>query len=183
MYLQILKAAALQKKHGINFVTLTVLPDKANPAVSTVEAFQVSDQAIEMLDRGIVAEEQKSRKRIVTTEDCVIDHKETRDLPVDLFVLPIAIRSHEGPFRTLFPVENRLLAGAPTDFDAALSAGAGSLVKTVSDFHLLLSLSDFLDINADMPDICRAVAEGSDDVINPERAGGYLQILAAMAGR
>ncbi len=39
----------------------------------------------------------------------IVAGKDTGEVDVDYFLIPVNIRDHEGPLKCLFPIENRLL--------------------------------------------------------------------------
>jgi nuclear protein localization protein 4 homolog len=134
------------------------------------EAYQLSDQTVEIYDRSIFvpANEQKPNAgRVATKEDVYIEGKETRKVHTEFFLINIPIKSQtEGMLRVRFPVENRdLQPQGPRDVKCAVQTSETiSYGKRLADFHLLLFLSSFFDMNTDMPDLAGAVASGSDDV-------------------
>ena len=64
----------------------------------------------------------------------------------------------QGPLSTTFPIENRIthvtLHALKNHLDRTKSL---PLVKRISDFHLLLLLARFLDLNADVPALAECV--------------------------
>jgi len=43
----------------------------------------------------------------------IVAGKDVGEVDVDYFLIPVNIRDHEGPLRTSFPIENRLLPQGP----------------------------------------------------------------------
>lgn len=64
----------------------------------------------------------------------------------------------QGPLSSTFPIENRniqvTMRALKTHLDRAQSL---PLVKRISDFHLLLFLARFLDLNSDIPTLTQCV--------------------------
>ncbi|TXG63547.1 hypothetical protein EZV62_010541 [Acer yangbiense] len=67
-------------------------------------------------------------------------------------------RDLEGPLSSTFPIENRItqvtMRALKNHLDRAQSL---PLVKRISDFHLLLFLARFLDLNSDIPALTQCV--------------------------
>jgi nuclear protein localization protein 4 homolog len=151
-----------------SFVVLLVSATESGE--TSFEAYQLSDQTVEMYDRSIfaAADEQKPNSgRVATKEDVYIEGKETRKVHTEFFLLNIPIKSQdEGILRVTFPVENRdLQPQVPSDVKAAVQASdAVTYGKRLADFHLLLFLSAFFDMTTDMPGLAAGVAAGSDEV-------------------
>lgn len=64
----------------------------------------------------------------------------------------------QGPLSSTFPIENRnspvAMRALKTHLDRAKSL---PFVKRISDFHLLLLLARFLDVNSDVPALAGCV--------------------------
>lgn len=175
--------APLSEPARKDFVVLLVGVEESGE--TSFEAYQISDQAVEMYEAGIfapVAEQKPNGGRVTTTEDVLVEGKETRKIHTEFFLMNIPIKSaEEGKLRIKFPVENReLQPQGPGDVKGAVGpAGGGdelSYGKRLADFHLLLFLSSFFDMNTDMPGLAGAVRDGKDDVDE-----GYRLMIDAMA--
>ena len=82
----------------------------------------------------------------------------------------------QGPLSSTFPIENRntpvTMKALKTHLDRAKNL---PFVKRISDFHLLLMLSRFLDLGADVPALAECVRTQSDV---PE---GYKILIESLA--
>lgn len=133
--------------------------EEGGPAVH-FEAFQLSDQCVKLFKDGWFVENVPDLDPKLTRmkKEVILLQKDTFDVDNDFFLVPVKIFDHEGSLTTTFPVENR-------EPPATLQALKGHLerhkskpyVKRISDFHLLLLLSNFLDINTDVPQLTEAI--------------------------
>lgn len=65
----------------------------------------------------------------------------------------------QGPLSTAFPIENRNVLITVNALKSHLDRTKNlPFVKRISDFHLLLLLARFLDINADVPALAVCVS-------------------------
>jgi len=82
----------------------------------------------------------------------------------------------QGPLSSTFPIENRntpvTMRALKTHLERSRSH---PFVKRISDFHLLLELARFLDINADIPALTECVRTQTPV---PE---GYQLLIESMA--
>ena len=82
----------------------------------------------------------------------------------------------QGPLSSTFPIENRItqvtMRALKNHLDRAKNL---PFVKRISDFHLLLLLSRFLDINSDVPALAECVQTQS---AVPE---GYQLLIESLA--
>ena len=168
-----LHGAALEAdpEKGRYFVTMKarpVLPDEEKiEGVCTIEAYQMTDQAIALCARDPVPFAQsKSDPRVAKTDkDCcfVVDKKEQRKATMEPFVARVfdIARPFQSHLGASFAVENRPTAPQTAERMADyLRARRGDpFLKTVSDLHFLVFLCNLLDINADMPVLCAKVNE------------------------
>ena len=151
--------------------------------VATVEAYQVTDQCVELATREQPAFSQsKTDPRVAKTRaDCtfVVEKKEQRKATIEHFVSRVfdIARPFQSFLTSGFTIENR-----PTDpqtsesmasyLRARRSKGESFLVA-LSDLHFLLFLSNLLDMATDMPILCSKVRvrvrvrSGSDLATNP----------------
>jgi nuclear protein localization protein 4 homolog len=145
------------------------------------EAYQLSDQAVEMYQNNIFAPEEDQKPnggRVLMKEKVFVEGKETEKVHTEFFLLNIPIKSMDGGLRISFPVENRDLQPQSTaDVKRAVDASSGlAYGKRLADFHLLLFLSSFLDIVTDMPGLTAHVKSGSNDIEE-----GYRLLIDSMA--
>lgn len=82
----------------------------------------------------------------------------------------------QGPLSSIFPIENRI---TPVPMNALKNhldrTRSLPFVKRISDFHLLLLLARFLDVNADVPALAQCV---QTQMAVPE---GYQLLIESMA--
>ncbi|KAI3947064.1 hypothetical protein MKW92_023786 [Papaver armeniacum] len=154
---EVLQAAELHGESGLKeWVTALVKLEVNEEGGADVhfEAFQMSDICVKLFKEGWF---------------------ET-DFDNDFFLVVVKILDHQGPLSTSFPVENRITSipsGAlKTHLDKAKSL---PFVRRISDFHLLLLLSRFFDVNSDVPALCQCVQLQSTV---PE---GYQLLIESMA--
>ncbi|KAL3696857.1 hypothetical protein R1sor_010933 [Riccia sorocarpa] len=124
------------------------------------EAFQLSDQCVKLYKEGWFVENvpDLDPKLSRMSKDVVILGKDTRDVDNDFFLVLVKILDHEGILSTTFPIENRgtplSLQNLKTHLERTKSL---PFVKRISDFHLLLLLSNYFDLNTDVPQLTEAV--------------------------
>jgi len=124
------------------------------------EAFQLSDQCVKLFKEGWFVENCTDLDLKITRmkKDVVILGKDTRDVDNDFFLVLVKILDHQGPLSSTFPIENRdtpvTLRALKNHLDKTKNF---SYVKRISDFHLLLLLAKYLDVNADVPQLAACV--------------------------
>ncbi|KAJ7513454.1 hypothetical protein O6H91_23G000300 [Diphasiastrum complanatum] len=142
------------------------------------EAFQLSDQCVKLWKEGWFVAEYKDLdpKLSRMKKDVVILGKDTRDVDNDLFLVPVKILDHQGPLTCAFPIENRVSQPNLQSLKVHLERTKSlPYVKRISDFHLLLFLSNYLDANTDIPQLAEAVQ------IQGTVADGYQLIIDSLA--
>jgi len=137
--------------------------------VATMEAYQVTDQCVELATREEPTFYQsKTDPRVAKTrDDCcfVVEKKEQRKATVEHFVSRVfdIARPFQSFLASSFTIENR-----PTDpqtsermasYLRARKSKGDSFLLALSDMHFLLFLSNLLDMSTDMPIICSKVTE------------------------
>jgi len=174
------EAVAADPEKGKYFVTMKarpVLQEEENiEGYATMEAYQVTDQCVELCTREEPAFSQSNTDpRVAKTakDSCfVVEKKEQRKATMEFFTARVFDISR--PFNSFlgsgFPVENR-----PTEPQSSQSMASylrqrrdrrppERFVRTVSDLHFLLFLCNVLDMKADMPVLCNKVVEGSGEL-------------------
>jgi nuclear protein localization family protein 4 len=142
------------------------------------EAFQLSDQCVKLFKEGWFVDNCADLDLKITRmkKDVVILGKDTRDVDNDFFLVLVKILDHQGPLSSTFPIENRdppvTLRALKNHLDRTKNF---SYVKRISDFHLLLLLAKYLDVNADVPQLAACVQA---QVSIPE---GYQMIIDSLA--
>ncbi|KAA8543176.1 hypothetical protein F0562_021329 [Nyssa sinensis] len=179
---EILQAAELHGQSDLKeWVTAVVKLEVNEDGGADVhfEAFQMSDMCIRLYkERWFETEIPKDfdPKLSRMKKDVVVGGKDTREVDNDFFLVVVKIFDHQGPLSSTFPIENR---NAPVTMTALKNhldrTKSLSFVKRISDFHLLLLLARFLDINADVPALAGCVQTQTSV---PE---GYQLLIESMA--
>ncbi|KAL2535343.1 NPL4-like protein 2 [Forsythia ovata] len=125
------------------------------------EAFQMSDMCVRLFKEGWFEKEIQGEvdpKLSRMKKDVVVAGKDTREVDNDFFLVVVKIFDHQGPLSSTFPIENRnipvSMQALKTHLDRTKSL---PFVKRISDFHLLLLIARFLDVNADVPALAACV--------------------------
>lgn len=161
---EVLQAAEFHAESGLKeWVTAIVKLEVNEDGGADVhfEAFQMSDNCVKLFKDGIFVTEiaeDDDPKLSKMKKDVVVGVKDTREVDNDFFLVVVKIFDHQGPLSTTFPIENRIthvtLNALKNHLDRTKSL---PLVKRISDFHLLLLLARFLDLNADVPALAECV--------------------------
>ncbi|XP_004242320.1 NPL4-like protein 2 [Solanum lycopersicum] len=179
---EVLQAAELHSEGDLKeWVTAIVKLEVNDDGAADVhfEAFQMSDMCVRLFKEGWFETDVKDEidpKLSKMKKDVVVGVKDTREVDNDFFLVVVKIADHQGPLSSSFPIENRII---PVSMNALKDhfnrTKSLSFVKRISDFHLLLLLAKFLDINADVPALAECVLTQS---AVPE---GYKLLIESMA--
>ncbi|KAL3367593.1 hypothetical protein AABB24_012035 [Solanum stoloniferum] len=179
---EVLQAAELHSEGDLKeWVTAIVKLEVNEDGAADVhfEAFQMSDMCVRLFKEGWFETDVKDEidpKLSKMKKDVVVGVKDTREVDNDFFLVVVKIADHQGPLSSSFPIENRII---PVSMNALKDhfnrTKSLSFVKRISDFHLLLLLAKFLDINADVPALAECVLTQS---AVPE---GYKLLIESMA--
>lgn len=179
---EVMLAAQLQADAGgkeSSFVTLKVTLDKQGQA--SFEAFQVSDQCVEMFSAGALVEHEEDPKScgVHDTFTALVEAKPATSIDNNFFLCVVPVVTHESEMKCDFPKLNR---EGSFRTRAALKEQlqryrSEEYVKRISDFQLLVFLADFLDPLTDIPAICQSVR-------NPHIPldSGYPLLIDSVAG-
>lgn len=175
---EVIQAAELHAEGGIEeWVTAVVKLDEEGNV--HFEAFQLSDICVKLFkDDWFVTEigDDDDPKISRLKKDVVVGVKDTKEIDNDFFLVPVKIIDHQGPLSSTFPVENRIttvtLRALKDHFNKTKHL---PFVKRISDFHLLLLMAKYLDINADVPALTACVV-GQSSV-----SEGYQLLLESLA--
>lgn len=171
-------ASELPPAERKSFIVMVVSTTETSETM--FEAYQISDQAIEMFEAGIFEDEDKQKPnsgRVLCKEEVLVEGKDAKKVHTEFFLLNIPIKSCDSWLRTSFAIENRDLAPQnPSDLKKAISDTSVPYHKRLADFHLLLYLSNMFDMDSDMPGLLEAVKEQRDDV-----GEGYRLMIDSMA--
>lgn len=184
---EIIMAAELQLQaaDGVEetpFVTVKVAPSLDGTV--SVEAFQVSQQCMAMVaEEALEVAPDPKVCAVNETFTAIQEGKPSKTVENSFFMCVVPIVQHTSEqFVAEFPRANRDVDDRMPSHDElkkqlSKSGSAGwTFEDRLADFNLLVYLSDFLDLNADFPKICAAIANKTplDD--------GYKLILKSMAG-
>ncbi|KAI3838376.1 hypothetical protein MKX03_017290 [Papaver bracteatum] len=179
---EVLQAAELHGESGLKeWVTALVKLEVNEEGGADVhfEAFQMSDICVRLFKEGWFETDcggEYDPKISRMKKEVVVGVKDVKEVDNDFFLVVVKILDHQGPLSTSFPVENRITSIPPralkTHLDKAKSL---PFVRRISDFHLLLLLSRFFDVNSDVPALCQCVQLRSTV---PE---GYQLLIESMA--
>ena len=185
------RAVQLDPAKGGQFVVMKARPvlesETDIDGVATIEAYQVTDQCVELATREEPGFAQsKTDPRVAKTPaDCcfIVEKKEQRKATVEHFVSRIfdVSRPFQSFLGTGFTIENR-----PTDpqtshsmasYLRARRAKNQPFLQMIGDLHFLLFLSNLLDMSTDMPILCsKIVAQDAADL------DGFQMMINCYAG-
>jgi len=174
---------SVERRYGAaaaaSFVAVVVT--LAEDGQTLFEAYQISEQAVAMVRAGVVkppAEQKPNSGKLLTSEPVFVEGKEVTAVHTEFFLVNVPIRAHEGWLRSAFPVESRELAPQSVGHMAAALDTGMPFYRRVSDFHLLLFLSNMLDMDVDMPRLAAAVAQQRELTADED---GYRLMIEAFA--
>lgn len=181
---EVLQAAELHAEGDLKeWVTAIVKLEVNEDGAADVhfEAFQMSDMCVRLFKEGwfeteVNKDEVIDPKLSKMKKDVVVGVKDTREVDNDFFLVVVKIADHQGPLSSSFPIENRNIPVSMRALKDHFNRTKNlSFVKRISDFHLLLLLAKFLDINADVPALAECV---HTQTAVPE---GYQLLIESMA--
>lgn len=165
--LEVAQAAELHAEIGLKeWVTAVVKLNVNEDGGADVhfEAFQMSDMCVRLFKEGWFdleagkEGEKVDPKMSRMKKDVVVGGKDVKEVDNDFFLVVVKISDHQGPLSSTFPIENRstpvTMRALKTHLERSRSL---PFVKRISDFHLLLALARFLDLNADIPALTECV--------------------------
>jgi len=176
LHAQAIEADAESGKHFVLMKARPVLETEEDiQGVATVEAYQVTDQCVELAARDAFYESKTDPRVAKTATDCcfIVEKKEQRKATVEHFVARVfdVGRALDGvPFQSFlssgFAVENRPTepqdANAMASYLRARRSRGEPFIRTVADVHFLLFLSNLLDMNTEMSVLCNTIVEGKE---------------------
>jgi len=150
-----------------------------------VEAFQVSQQCMSMVaEEALEIATNPGVCQINETFTAIQEGKESKTIDNNFFLTVVPIVQHTSEvFVSQFPRANRDLDDripSKSEMKRQLSKSGSSgwtFIDLLSDFNLLIYMTEFLDINADFPKICQSVIDR-----NIPLDDGYKIIIASVAG-
>jgi nuclear protein localization family protein 4 len=107
-----------------------------------------------------------------------IKRQDTYEVDTDIFLVPVPIFDHKGPFRASFPVENRLIAQTAEDLRNMLQRHADKrYAERLADFHMLLFIAKIGNFDAnDLALLASAVLQGG------QVEEGFKMLIDGLAG-
>lgn len=185
---EIIMAAELQLEAagGIEetpFVTIKVV--KGKDGTVGVEAFQVSQQCMAMAaEEALEIGTDLGVCKVNETFSAIQEGKESKTIDNNFFLTVVPIVQHTSEvFVSQFPRVNRDLDDrmpSKDELKRQLSKSGTSgwnFIDLLSDFNLLIYLTEYLDITADYPKICQSVTDRTIPLDD-----GYKIIITSMAG-
>ncbi|KAK2649291.1 hypothetical protein Ddye_016780 [Dipteronia dyeriana] len=179
---EVLQAVGYHAESGMEeWVTAVVKLEVGEDGSAAIhfEAFQMSDMCVRLFKEGWFEGEIKEGddpKLSKMKKDVVVGVKDIKEVDNDFFLVVVKILDHQGPLSSTFPIENRItqvtMRALKNHLDRAQSL---PLVKRISDFHLLLFLARFLDLNSDIPALTQCV---QTQIPVPE---GYKLLISSLA--
>jgi nuclear protein localization family protein 4 len=165
------------------FVTLVVKEHvtAAGQRSGAMEAFQLSHQTATLQRRNAIATAQTDLHALTLTEEVLVEAAETKSVPIEFFLVPTAVKAHNGAFVAHFPsFAPPTPVGAPAigDLKAQLmQLSDQKFVRRIKDFNLLVFLSAYLDMKSDVPMLCQAVLAEDEEALE-----GFKFIISSLAG-
>ncbi|KAL0208900.1 hypothetical protein P9112_011487 [Eukaryota sp. TZLM1-RC] len=145
---------AQQQSTNPSFALVLITPQEEGSSEASVEAFQVSQQAIHLAknDSLEVLANEDGTPSIYTRVPVLIEGKETQWPSVEFFVVPIAIHQHKGPLKQNFPAPNRQDSPVQPSSVSLSEALAGSrsdsdFLERCCDWNLIVWLSQVLGVD------------------------------------
>lgn len=113
-------------------------------------------------DVGSEEDDQYKPGKVRMAKEVKLNRQDTFEVDTDIFLVPVPIFDHKGPFRASFPVENRIVAQTVDDLKNMLQRHADKRYsERLADFHLLLFLSKLGSFDAnDLSLLASAVVSG-----------------------
>lgn len=148
------------------FVVFVVFVTETGETV--FEAYQISDLAIELYEKNIFAPEEEQKPnggKVLCTCEVLVEGRDTKKVHTEFFLMSVPIRKVSSWLRTEFPVESRdLQAQLPKDLSKAIRQTSEPYHRRLSDFHLLLFLSNTFRASGDMEDLVTFVKGETDEI-------------------
>jgi len=173
---EVLSIAKYQLKYGNNFVTIIV--ELTEDGLVNFEAYQVSEQCVQLLKDDILVSS-GNEKFINTRRPVEVEKKDTKEVDCSLFIITTAIVERESPFNLNFSVENRPGINSEQDFVKTMRNHKTPFSQRIKDFHFLLFITNFLNIQTDMPVLCEAINNPNE---SRQQLEVYEQLLLTYAG-
>ncbi|KAG7358715.1 NPL4 family protein [Nitzschia inconspicua] len=184
---EVIMAAELQLEAagGVEETPFVTVKVSQGDAGVSVEAFQVSQQCMSMVAEEALEIGANHGSCVVNeTFTAIQEGKESKTVNNNFFLTVVPIIQHQSDTLVAqFPKMNRDLDDrmpSKNELKQQLSKSGSSgwnFLDLLSDFNLLVYLTEFLDINADFPKICQSVVDRDIPLDD-----GYKIIIASIAG-
>lgn len=189
-------AARQQLANGPQFISVSITlrggprsGQQQQQLQAQAEAYQASDQAVDMVARGIITGVvEPAGSALQLSQPVIAEGADTVQLDPAWLTVNVALVAHRGMFATCsFPPANRPDSPQlPADFREHVAAAKKSRCSPFSDWHFLLHVAsrDLFDPAADLPIICRSISspatpgkpqQEEDDI------SGFLMLLDALS--
>lgn len=157
----ILKMAKMQSKYGEKFVTVVVSPNEKFQA--KFEAFQVSKQCVSLYEKGLLEIDSEKPNILKCKVPVECERKIINEIDILMFIVNVPIQNTTSRFHVGFPPNNRFdQPQSLSKVKELLLKRPGLFVEKVTDFHLLLFMSEYLSLSSDFPVLCDAIKTKND---------------------
>ncbi|KAF0690137.1 Aste57867_18462 [Aphanomyces stellatus] len=179
---EVLLAAQLQCDAGGGtspFVSVKVTVDATGQA--SFEAFQVSDQCMEMFSAGalVALDDNPMVCGVHETFTAMVEMKAAKEIDNNFFLCVVPVQTYESALRCDFPALHREGSMRSRQMlKQILQKHGRDYVAALRDFQLLLFLADYLDVNTDIPVICQSVLNADIPLDS-----GYPVLIDSVAGK
>ena len=156
---------------------------EGGPTVAHFDAFQVSLQCMEMVAEGAVEPgDEPGAMRVNESFTAIVEGRGAKTVDNNFFLVNVPVGSEESKgFLHKFPKLNRLDELPDAKAMAAQLSQAGKagwrFVDLLGDFHLLLFLTEFLEMS-EMEVVCASVREKESVPLGE----GHVALIRAIAG-
>lgn len=176
---EVVQAAAIQRDCGAQAVTLVCLPEGMGQF--RFEAYQVSNQAEQLLSRGwfadLEAQKQPDALALAAGRTVNLLGRTVSLVPTLYMVVNVAITQQNDSIRSEFAVENRPRGQTLDDYVRFVNKNkTRPFVERVDDFHVLLFLSNLLS-----PQDAKSLVEAVK-TRNAGRAEGFRYVIGDLLG-
>lgn len=171
-------------RHSTLFTSVVLKPGEDGQV--SFEAFQVSDQGVEMAAAGAFAQPEDPTSTSVDVDDkfeVIVEGKAAKEVPCEFFLAPVGISMMRFQLRHAFPRAAR--TGAPpsreelkTYLQAHARGGAKAFSDGLADFNLLVFLQSQEELRHAVPDICRYIRAPDEEGIGI----GHVLVIKSFAG-
>ncbi|GAM17021.1 hypothetical protein SAMD00019534_001960, partial [Acytostelium subglobosum LB1] len=174
----IIQAANFQNTFGKSFVTLIMTTNSEGS--TSLEAFQVSDQALKLEKTEEFLPNQPDPATCKLKSPVFVEGAETVTADNNFFIVTVPVKGEEkSRFNTVFPVSNRTPQTSNQDLVSyKMDSSDNTRLAFFSDFHFLVFLlTNNIFTNTDFPIICDSIKSKSSSSLDL-----YNEIIDAQVG-